>query len=258
MRLSNQPTSAAIASGSVSPLESNLLVLERLQTYIGQFHILQGLDLVVPEGAVTVLLGRNGAGKTTTLKTIMGLTPAREGDITFRGESLNSLTTYQIARHGIGYVPEDRGIFRGLTVEENLLLAARGEHRANYRTHLANCLDLFPDMQRFLKQKAGTLSGGQQQMVAISRGLMTDNKLLLIDEPSKGLAPIVIKAVMDALQKLKHQITILLVEQNFTMASTVGDYFYLIDDGHNITNGPMAQLIADTELTRKYLGVGFV
>lgn len=258
MRLSNQLTSAAIASGSVSPLESNLLVLERLQTYIGQFHILQGLDLVVPEGAVTVLLGRNGAGKTTTLKTIMGLTPAREGDITFRGESLNSLTTYQIARHGIGYVPEDRGIFRGLTVEENLLLAARGEHRANYRTHLANCLDLFPDMQRFLKQKAGTLSGGQQQMVAISRGLMTDNKLLLIDEPSKGLAPIVIKAVMDALQKLKHQITILLVEQNFTMASTVGDYFYLIDDGHNITNGPMAQLIADTELTRKYLGVGFV
>lgn len=259
MRLSNQPTSAATPSGPVSPLESrgNLLVLEGLQTYIGQFHILQGLDLAVPEGAVTVLLGRNGAGKTTTLKTIMGLTPARQGRLTYKGESLTGLTTYQIARQGIGYVPEDRGIFRELTVEENLSLAARGESRASYRTHLANCLDLFPDMQRFLKQKAGTLSGGQQQMVAISRGLMTDNKLLLIDEPSKGLAPIVIKAVMDALQKLKQQVTILLVEQNFTMASTVGDYFYLIDDGHNITNGPMDQLIADTDLTRKYLGVGF-
>jgi branched-chain amino acid transport system ATP-binding protein len=234
-----------------------LLVLEKLQTYIGQFHILQGLDLAVPEGAVTVLLGRNGAGKTTTLKTIMGLTPARQGHLTYRGESLHGLTTYQIARQGIGYVPEDRGIFRELTVEENLLLAARDENRAGYRAHLANCLDLFPAMQGFLKQKAGTLSGGQQQMVAISRGLMTDNKLLLIDEPSKGLAPIVIKAVMDALQKLKQQVTILLVEQNFTMASTIGDYFYLIDDGRNITNGPMERLIADTELTRQYLGVGF-
>jgi branched-chain amino acid transport system ATP-binding protein len=257
MKLSNQPTSAATPSGPVNPAGGNLLVLEKLQTYIGQFHILQGLDLAVPEGAVTVLLGRNGAGKTTTLKTIMGLTPARQGQLTYRGASLHGLTTYQIARQGIGYVPEDRGIFRELTVEENLLLAARDENRASYRAHLANCLDLFPDMQGFLKQKAGTLSGGQQQMVAISRGLMTDNKLLLIDEPSKGLAPIVIKAVMDALQKLKQQVTILLVEQNFTMASTIGDYFYLIDDGRNITNGPMAQLIADTELTRQYLGVGF-
>jgi branched-chain amino acid transport system ATP-binding protein len=257
MRLSNQPTSEATPNEPVKPSGVNLLVLEGLQTYIGQFHILQGLDLAVPEGAVTVLLGRNGAGKTTTLKTIMGLTPPRQGTITYRGESINGLTTYQIARQGIGYVPEDRGIFREMTVEENLLLAARGESRAGYRTHLANCLDLFPDMQRFLKQKAGTLSGGQQQMVAISRGLMTGNKLLLIDEPSKGLAPIVIKAVMDALEKLKRQVTILLVEQNFTMASTVGDYFYLIDDGHNITNGPMDQLVADTELTRKYLGVGF-
>lgn len=257
MKLSSQPTSAATPNGPGNALSTNLLVLEGLQTYIGQFHILQGIDLAVPEGAVTVLLGRNGAGKTTTLKTIMGLTPPRQGRVTYRGQELSGQTTYQIARHGIGYVPEDRGIFRELTVEENLSLAARGESRASYRNYLANCLDLFPDMQRFMRQKAGTLSGGQQQMVAISRGLMTDNKLLLIDEPSKGLAPIVIKAVMDALQKLKSQVTILLVEQNFTMASTVGDYFYLIDDGHNITNGPMAQLIADTELTRKYLGVGF-
>ncbi len=258
MRPSNPPTSAATPSGpDSSPGSDNLLVVEGLQTYIGQFHILQGLSLAVPRGAVTVLLGRNGAGKTTTLKTITGLTPPKEGRVTFDGQDLTGQATYHIARHGIGYVPEDRGIFRELTVEENLLLAARAENRASYRRHLANCLDLFPDMQRFLRQKAGTLSGGQQQMVAISRGLMTDNKLLLIDEPSKGLAPIVIKAVMDALQKLKSQITILLVEQNFTMASTIGDYFYLIDDGHNITGGPMERLIADTELTRQYLGVGF-
>ena len=256
MRPSNPPISAVIPSGPGSS-PGDLLTVEGVQTYIGQFHILQGIDLAVPRGAVTVLLGRNGAGKTTTLKTIMGLTPSRQGRLTFDGHDLTGQATYHIARYGIGYVPEDRGIFREMTVEENLLLAARGESPASYRRHLANCLELFPDMRRFLRQKAGTLSGGQQQMVAISRGLMTDNKLLLIDEPSKGLAPIVIKAVMDALQKLTSQITILLVEQNFTMASTVGDYFYLIDDGHNITNGPMERLIADTELTRQYLGVGF-
>jgi branched-chain amino acid transport system ATP-binding protein len=235
-----------------------LLSIEGLQTYIGQFHILQGVSLEVKRGAVTVLLGRNGAGKTTTLKSITGLTPPRQGKITYNAENITGKTTFEIARHGIGYVPEDRGIFRGMTVEENLLLAARGVKGAEYRRRLDFCTDLFPDMKRFMKQKAGTLSGGQQQMVAISRGLMVDNKLLLIDEPSKGLAPIVVKAVMDALERLKGHITILLVEQNFTMASTVGDYFYLIDDGHNVTNGPMDALINDVDLTRKYLGVGVV
>jgi branched-chain amino acid transport system ATP-binding protein len=237
-------------------LDSDLLVLEGIQTYIGQFHILQGLSLTVKREAVTVLLGRNGAGKTTTLKSIMGLTPPRQGTISFNSERLDGKTTYEVARHGIGYVPEDRGIFREMTVEENLLLAARNVKTTEYKQRTEFCIDLFPDMRRFWRQKAGTLSGGQQQMVAISRGLMTDNKLILIDEPSKGLAPIVVKAVMDALEKLKQHITILLVEQNFTMASTVGDYFYLIDDGHNVTNGRMEDLIKDQELTRKYLGVG--
>lgn len=253
MKPSNPPISVATSSGS-SP--DALLSLQEVHTYIGQFHILQGLNLQVRQGAVTVLLGRNGAGKTTTLKTIMGLTPARQGSLSYEGQLLTGQTTYAIARRGIGYVPEDRGIFRDMTVEENLLLAARGEKASEYRRRTDFCTDLFPDMRRFMKQKAGTLSGGQQQMVAISRGLMTDNKLLLIDEPSKGLAPIVVKAVMDALEKLKSHITILLVEQNFTMASTIGDFFYLIDDGHNITDGPMSSLIADQELTRKYLGVG--
>ncbi|HEX2914570.1 MAG TPA: ABC transporter ATP-binding protein [Chloroflexia bacterium] len=257
MKPSNQPTSAVTPNGPEEQGEA-LLALEGVHTYIGQFHILQGIDLKVRQGAVTVLLGRNGAGKTTTMKTIMGLTPAREGKLTYQGHTLNNETTYEIARHGIGYVPEDRGIFREMTVEENLLLAARGEKASEYRRRLEFCLDLFPDMRRFTRQKAGTLSGGQQQMVAISRGLMTDNKLLLIDEPSKGLAPIVVKAVMDALEKLKEHITILLVEQNFTMASTVGDYFYLIDDGHNIVDGPMAQLISDKDLQHKYMGVGAV
>jgi branched-chain amino acid transport system ATP-binding protein len=234
----------------------NLLVVEQIQTYIGQFHILQGISLAVPKSAVTVLLGRNGAGKTTTLKTIMGLLTPRSGQLILNGQPLNGKTTYQIARLGIGYVPEDRGIFRDLSVQENLWLAARGEKPANYRQRLEFCHDLFPDMQRFMRQKAGTLSGGQQQMVAISRVLMTDNQLLLIDEPSKGLAPIVVKAVMDALEKIKAHMTILLVEQNFTMASTVGDYFYLIDDGHNVLDGPMERLLSDQALTRQYLGVG--
>lgn len=236
----------------------NLLVLEDVQTYIGQFHILQGISLTVKKSAVTVLLGRNGAGKTTTLKTVMGLTPAQSGRLTFNNTLLNGKSTYEVARLGIGYVPEDRGIFRDLTVQENLWLAARGEKPVSYRGRLDFCLELFPDMARFLRQKAGTLSGGQQQMVAISRVLMTDNQLLLIDEPSKGLAPIVIKAVMDALEKLKAHITILLVEQNFTMASTIGDSFYLIDDGHNVLNGPMSQLLSDRDLTRQYLGVGTI
>ncbi len=252
MKSFNQPTSAPTPNG---PSSDALLVLEGIHTYISQFHILQGIGLQVQRGAATVLLGRNGAGKTTTLKTIMGLTPPREGQVTFNGQSLHGRTTYEIARLGIGYVPEDRGIFREMTVEENLLLAARGVKAADYKRQVDLCLDLFPDMRRFMKQKAGTLSGGQQQMVAISRGLMTDNQLLLIDEPSKGLAPIVVKAVMDALDRLKSHITILLVEQNFTMASTVGDYFYLIDDGHNVANGPMSQLLENQELTRNYLGV---
>jgi branched-chain amino acid transport system ATP-binding protein len=252
----NQGSLTGTLAASPNNSGQTLLKLENIETYIGQFHILQGIGLEVRRGAATVLLGRNGAGKTTTLKTIMGLTPARHGQISYNGESLNQRTTYEIARRGIGYVPEDRGIFRDMTVEENLRLAARGENSAGYLRRRDFCVDLFPDMKRFMKQKAGTLSGGQQQMVAISRGLMVDNQMLLIDEPSKGLAPIVVKAVMDALEKLKAHITILLVEQNFTMASTVGDYFYLIDDGHNVTNGPMAALLADKELTRQYLGVG--
>lgn len=256
MSESGQIVSASNAA--LTPHPSSLLTLEGIHTYIGQFHILQGISLTVQRSAVTVLLGRNGAGKTTTLKTIMGLTPARDGTVTYDGQAVSNETTYEIARHGIGYVPEDRGIFREMTVEENLLLAARGVKGAEYRQRQEFCIDLFPDMKRFMHQKAGTLSGGQQQMVAISRGLMTDNKLLLIDEPSKGLAPIVVKAVMDALIKLKQHVTILLVEQNFTMASTVGDYFYLIDDGYNVADGPMQQLLTDKELTRKYLGVGTV
>lgn len=238
--------------------EQALLTLEDVHTYIGQFHILQGISLTIRREAVTVLLGRNGAGKTTTLKTIMGLTPPRTGQINYNNQSLTKSNTYTIARQGIGYVPEDRGIFRDMSVQENLSLAAREVKPAEYRQRLEFCIDLFPDMNRFLRQKAGTLSGGQQQMVAISRALMTDNKLLLIDEPSKGLAPIVIKAVMDALERLKKHATILLVEQNFTMASTVGDYFYLIDDGHNVADGQMSDLINDQELTRKYLGVGTI
>ena len=269
MKPSNPPTSAGTSKAPTEPAgrpagtepsepstARNLLTLEAVHTYIGQFHILQGISLAVRQDAVTVLLGRNGAGKTTTLKTIMGLTPARAGHIRLDGRDLTALPTNLIARQGIGYVPEDRGIFREMTVQENLLLAARGVKAPEYRRRLDFCLDLFPDMRRFLRQKAGTLSGGQQQMVAISRGLMTDNRLLLIDEPGKGLAPIIVKTVMDALERLKHHITILLVEQNFTMASTVGDYFWLIDDGNNVTDGPMSGLIANKELTRKYLGVG--
>jgi branched-chain amino acid transport system ATP-binding protein len=250
-----KPSNPPISETTWKKSDTDLLVVDNIQTYIGQFYILQGISLKIKQGACTVLLGRNGAGKSTTLKTIMGVTPPRYGNILYNGKSIAKQTPFQIARHGIGYVPEDRAIFRDMTVMENLQIAARGVKTSEYNRRRDFCLELFPDMERFMRQKAGTLSGGQQQMVAISRGLMRDNQLLIIDEPSKGLAPIVVQAVIDALAKLKSHITILLVEQNFTMASTLGDYFYLIDDGENVANGAMSDLIHDHDLTKKYLGV---
>jgi branched-chain amino acid transport system ATP-binding protein len=230
------------------------LKLNEVETYIGQFHILQGISLEVRKGEVTVLLGRNGAGKTTTLRTIMGLNPASKGTIIYNDEEIQTLPTYTVAQKGIGYVPEDQGIFAELTVEENMKVAMKNESDKT-KERLQYILDLFPDLKRFWKKPGGLLSGGQKQMLSIARAYVNDNDLLLIDEPSKGLAPIVVEKVMESIMEMKDKTTIVLVEQNFMMASTVGDCFYIIDDGRTVHNGQMDLLKADNEMRRKYLGI---
>jgi branched-chain amino acid transport system ATP-binding protein len=233
---------------------SELLKLNNIETYIGQYHILQGVSVEVKKGEVTVLLGRNGAGKTTTLRTIMGLNPASKGSIVYKGDEIQSLPTYTIAQKGIGFVPEDQGIFAGLTVEENMKVAIQKENEETNK-RLDYILKLFPDLKKFWKKPGGLLSGGQKQMLSIARAYVNDNELLLIDEPSKGLAPIVVEKVMESILQMKDQTTIVLVEQNFMMASTIGDCFYIIDDGRTVSTGPMKQLKEDEEMKRKYLGI---
>lgn len=233
---------------------STLLQVDQIETYIGQFHILQGVSFNVKQGEVTVLLGRNGAGKTTTLRTIMGLNQAAKGKIQFKGKEIQQLPTFTIALNGIGYVPEDQGIFSGLTVEENMKVAMRKENEVTHE-RLEYILTLFPDLKKFWNKPGGLLSGGQKQMLSIARAYVNENDLLLIDEPSKGLAPIVVDKVMESIMQMKEKTTIVLVEQNFYMASTIGDRFYIVDDGKTVCDGEMQELKEDEVLRRKYLGI---
>ena len=234
--------------------DPSLLEVDDLHTHIGQHHILQGLSLRIRADTVTVLLGRNGAGKTTTLRTIMGVLHPSRGAVRFGGRPIHQLPPYEIARLGIGYVPEGQGIFGTLTVDENLRVAALAADAESAR-RLKQVLDLFPDLDRFRHARAATLSGGQKQMLSIARAFVNPNRLLLIDEPSKGLAPIIVRHLIDALRAMKRHATVLLVEQNFAMASALGDDFYLIDDGRTVHHGSMASLAADHELKKRYLGI---
>ncbi len=222
---------------------TDILEVNAIHTFINQFHILEGVSLTVPQGSITALLGRNGAGKTTTLRSIMGLNPPREGTIVYAGVPIHGQTAYQIAARGIGYVPEYRAIFRSLTVEENLKIAERSKNDLAKRGDLI--FELFPDLKRFYRLPGGQLSGGQQQMLAIARALVPENRLLLVDEPSEGLAPILIDAIVVALRRLSAHVTILLVEQNFRMASQLADRYYIVDDGQTVNSGRMADLIND-------------
>ncbi len=230
------------------------LNVEGIETYIDQFHILQGVSFEANKGEVTVLLGRNGAGKTTTLRSIMGLNPPSKGVIEFNGENIAGLATYHIASKGIGYVPEDQGIFGELTVEENMKVAIKKENDET-KERLDYILNLFPDLKKFWKRKGGNLSGGQKQMLSIARAYVNNNDLLLIDEPSKGLAPIVVEKVMESIQEMKSKTSIVLVEQNFFMASTIGDRFFIIDDGRTVHRGEMKELKENEQLRKQYLGI---
>jgi len=230
----------------------NILQVEGIHTYYGQFHILEGVSLEVPRGSITVLLGRNGAGKTTTLRSIIGLVTPRQGRIVLDGVEIQGKRAFDIAAMGIGYVPEQRAIFRNLSVAENLRIAERKkgdlERRADF------IFGLFPDLQRLYKLPGDHLSGGQQQMLAVGRALVADNKVLLIDEPSQGLAPVLIEQMMEAIRHLSATTTVLLVEQNFIMASQLGEHYYIIDDGKIVHHGAMAALVQDRALVERYLG----
>lgn len=231
-----------------------LLTLEGVHTHIGPYHILHEVSFAVPRGGVTMLLGRNGAGKSTTLRTIMGLWRASRGTITFDGRPIQSLATPDIARAGIAYVPENMGIFADLTVAENMRLAATsGPFNAK---RLAWIKELFPPIGTFWDKAAGTLSGGQKQMLSVARAIIEPRRLILIDEPSKGLAPAIIGAMTAALKELKDtDTTILLVEQNFAMASALGDTVAVMDDGRIVHAGAMAELAADASLQEKLMGL---
>ena len=230
---------------------ANILEVTNIKTYIGQYNILDGVSVQVPKGSITVLLGRNGAGKTTTLKSILGLTPPRGGKIKYNGAEIQGMPTYKIASLGIGYVPEHRAIFSDLSVEENLKLAERKKGDLARKEDFI--YELFPDLKRFLHLPGGNLSGGQQQMLAIARALVPDNHLLLIDEPSEGLAPVLIEQMMEAIKNLSKDTTILLVEQNFIVASHLATSYVIIEEGMSVKAGLTADLVNDTETIRRYL-----
>jgi branched-chain amino acid transport system ATP-binding protein len=235
-----------------------LLTLESVQTHIGAYHILHGVDLAVPRGQLTMLLGRNGAGKTTTLRTIMGLWRASTGRIRFNGQDITQLPTPAIAGLNIAYVPETMGIFSDLTVKENMLLAARSAKHAGQMdtARLQWIFKLFPAVEKFWNHPAGKLSGGQKQMLAVARAIVEPRELLIVDEPSKGLAPAIINNMIDAFQQLKASgVTILLVEQNIHFAKRLGDHVAVMDNGVVVHTGSMQALAEDEGMQRSLLGL---
>jgi branched-chain amino acid transport system ATP-binding protein len=233
---------------------TDLLTLAGVHTHIGRYHILQGVDLNIIEGQTTMLLGRNGAGKTTTLRTIMGLWQASAGQISLAGQRIEASPTPDIARLGVGYVPESMAVFSDLTVKENLVLAARDGPLDDAR--LEWIFGFFPALKRFWLSRAGLLSGGQKQMLSIARAIIEPRKLLLIDEPTKGLAPAIVVALIECFAEIKRRgATILLVEQNFHAARELGDAVLVMDNGKIVHRGEMAALASDTALQERLLGL---
>lgn len=228
-----------------------LLEVEDAHTYYGESHVLEGVSLDVEEGEVVALVGRNGVGKTTTLRTILQLTPPRKGSVRYRGEDVTGRETHEVANMGVGWIPEDRRIFTQLSVEENVRVAVPADGDVPAAVDLA--FETFPDLREFAGRNAGTLSGGQQQMLALARGLVGDNDLLLVDEPSEGLAPLIVERVAEALSDAAEEATLLLVEQNLPLALDLADRFYVLDKGQVVEEGDADETSADDERLRRYL-----
>ncbi len=227
-----------------------MLEIENIDTFYGLSHILFGLSLKVDAGQVVCLLGRNGAGKTTTLKSVMGLTPPRSGKIRFKGEEVTGRQPYQMARKGVGYVPDDRRIFADLTVMENLEIAAR-KTASGKGWDGQRVFQLFPALGGITKRKGGLLSGGEQKMLAIARALMTNPDFLLLDEPTEGLAPLMVSTLQEAIRTIKQAgFTVLLAEQNVRFTLELSDYGYIIDDGRIRFEGTVEQLTGNEEVRR--------
>jgi branched-chain amino acid transport system ATP-binding protein len=226
------------------------LAVSDLHVYLGESHVLQGITFAAPKGRVTALLGRNGVGKTTTLRALLGLVPRSRGSVHLDGTDVTRTPTHAIVRRGVGYVPEDRDVFAGLTVDENLRLADRG---GDARYELV--YELFPELRERGRQRAGTLSGGQQQMVAIGRALLNDNSLLLVDEPTKGLSPLLVSEVAAALERASALATVVLVEQNLAVVQRVAEDVVVVDGGRVVHSGSAKELFATPERVRELLGV---
>jgi len=229
----------------------SLLELDSVHTYYGDSHVLEGVSLTVEEGETVALMGRNGVGKTTTLRSILQLTPPSEGSITYRGEELVGRETHEVAGSGVGWIPEERRVFAQLSVEENVRIAVPEGDDVDAALELA--WDAFPDLADIPERNAGALSGGQQQMLAIARGLVGNNDLLLVDEPSEGLAPLIVEEVRDALARAAEDTTILLVEQNLPMALDLADRFYVVDHGSVVDSGDADEVDADSDRLTRYL-----
>ena len=228
-----------------------ILDVEGIHTYYGESHVLHGVSLQVAAGEAVALLGRNGAGKTTLIRSVMGFTPPRKGRILIEGEPIERWPAHRIARRGLALVPQGRRIFAPLTVRENLLLGARGDGWT-----LERVLDLFPRLRERVTQEGGTLSGGEQQMLAIGRALLTNGRVLLLDEPSEGLAPVIVREIGRIIARLKEdRLSILLVEQNYHLALRIADRVYVMSKGQIVYEGTPAALRANEEVKRHYLGV---
>ncbi|MFE3451954.1 ABC transporter ATP-binding protein [Nonomuraea sp. NPDC059194] len=228
-----------------------MLAVRELDVHLGESHVLQGVSFEVREGGVTALLGRNGVGKTTTLRGLLGLAP-RRGSIVLDGAEISTMPTHEVVRRGVGYVPENREVFASLTVRENLRLAERQGSAHHYDL----VYELFPRLKERGSQRAGTMSGGEQQMLALARALLNDNRVLLVDEPSQGLAPHLVTDVADALARVAELVTVVLVEQNLSLVRRLARDAVVLDQGRVVWTGDAGELLGDSARTRDYLGVG--
>lgn len=233
----------------------HLLEVEKVNTYYGKSHIIKDVSLMVEEGEIVTLIGRNGAGKTTTLRSIMGLTPPRSGEIKFRGQIINGLQPFKLTRMGIGFVFEDRRIFPDLTVRDNLEISEISRENRRKQWTVEMVLEVFPVLKKLENSKGMNLSGGEQQMLAIARTLMGNSTFLLLDEPCEGLAPLIVKTLGKLMEQIRKEITILIAEQNVKFALDLADRGYVIDKGTIRYEGTREELRANREVQERFLGI---